>query len=254
MQLSGCIALVTGGGSGLGAATARHFAASGAKVAVLDFNAEGAKAVADEIGGLALQADVSDEVAVSAAFETAITHFGSAPRIAVSCAGVGMAARIVGREGKLSFDVFEKTLRVNLFGTYNVISHAARHMAGLDPLADGERGVIINTASVAWQDGQLGQAAYAASKGAIASMCLPAARELAQSGIRVMAIAPGLFHTPMMEGLPEEVTAKITANIPFPARLGEAREFAMLAKQIVENPFLNGTTIRLDGAVRLPPR
>jgi NAD(P)-dependent dehydrogenase (short-subunit alcohol dehydrogenase family) len=254
MQLSGCIALVTGGGSGLGAATARHFAASGAKVAVLDFNAAGAKAVADEIGGLALQADVSDEAAVSAAFETAVSHFGSAPRIAVSCAGVGVAARIVGREGKLSFDVFEKTLRVNLFGTYNVMSHAARLMAELDPLADGERGVIINTASVAWQDGQLGQAAYAASKGAIASMCLPAARELAQSGIRVMAIAPGLFHTPMMEGLPEEVTAKITANIPFPARLGEAREFAMLAEQIVENPFLNGTTIRLDGAVRLPPR
>lgn len=254
MQLSGCIALVTGGGSGLGAATARHFAASGAKVAVLDFNAEGANAVADEIGGLALQADVSDEAAVSAAFETAVSHFGSAPRIAVSCAGVGVAARIVGREGKLSFDVFEKTLRVNLFGTYNVMSHAARLMAELDPLADGERGVIINTASVAWQDGQLGQAAYAASKGAIASMCLPAARELAQSGIRVMAIAPGLFHTPMMEGLREEVTAKITANIPFPARLGEAREFAMLAEQIVENPFLNGTTIRLDGAVRLPPR
>ncbi|WP_209504354.1 MULTISPECIES: SDR family NAD(P)-dependent oxidoreductase [unclassified Ruegeria] len=254
MQLSGCIALVTGGGSGLGAATARHFAASGANVAVLDFNAEGAMAVADEIGGLALQADVSDEAAVSAAFGKAITHFGSAPRIAVSCAGVGMAARIVGREGKLSFNVFEKTLRVNLFGTYNVMSHAARHMAKLDPLADGERGVIINTASVAWQDGQLGQAAYAASKGAIASMCLPAARELAQSGIRVMAIAPGLFHTPMMEGLPEEVTAKITENIPFPARLGEAREFAMLAEQIVENPFLNGTTIRLDGAVRLPPR
>lgn len=254
MQLSGCIALVTGGGSGLGAATARHFATSGAMVAVLDFNADGAKAVADEIGGLALQADVSDEAAVSAAFETAVSHFGSAPRIAVSCAGVGLAARIVGREGKLSFDVFEKTLRVNLFGTYNVMSHAARHMAELDPLADGERGVIINTASVAWQDGQLGQAAYAASKGAIASMCLPAARELAQSGIRVMAIAPGLFHTPMMEGLREEVTAKITANIPFPARLGEAREFAMLAEQIVENPFLNGTTIRLDGAVRLPPR
>lgn len=254
MQLSGCIALVTGGGSGLGAATARHFATSGAMVAVLDFNADGAKAVADEIGGLALQADVSDEAAVSAAFETAVSHFGSAPRIAVSCAGVGLAARIVGREGKLSFDVFEKTLRVNLFGTYNVMSHAARLMAELDPLADGERGVIINTASVAWQDGQLGQAAYAASKGAIASMCLPAARELAQSGIRVMAIAPGLFHTPMMEGLREEVTAKITANIPFPARLGEAREFAMLAEQIVENPFLNGTTIRLDGAVRLPPR
>ncbi len=254
MQISESVALVTGGGSGLGAATARHFAALGAKVAVLDFNGDGAKTVADEIGGLALQADVSDEAAVGDAFDTATAHFGSAPRISISCAGVGMAARIVGRENKLSFDVFERTLRVNLFGTYNVMSHAAMRMAQLDPLKDGERGVIINTASVAWQDGQLGQAAYAASKGAIASMCLPAAREFAQSGIRVMAIAPGLFHTPMMEGLPEEVAAKITANIPFPARLGEAHEFALLAGQIAENPFLNGTTIRLDGAVRLPPR
>ena len=254
MRLNETVALVTGGGSGLGAATARHFAAKGAKVAVLDFNEDGANAVADEIGGLALQADVSDEAAVGAALDAATAHFGSAPRIAVSCAGVGMAARIVGREGKMSFDVFEKTLRVNLFGTYNVMSHAAMRMAELEPLKDGERGVIINTASVAWQDGQLGQAAYAASKGAIASMCLPAAREFAQSGIRVMAIAPGLFHTPMMESLPEEVVAKITANIPFPARLGEAQEFALLAEQIAENPFLNGTTIRLDGAVRLPPR
>lgn len=254
MQLDGTVVLVTGGGSGLGAGTARHFASQGAKVAILDFNVDGAKAVAEEIGGIALQADVSDEAAVGAAFDTATAHFGAAPRIAVSCAGVGMAARIVGREGKLSFDVFEKTLRVNLFGTYNVMSHAAKRMMELDPLADNERGVIINTASVAFEDGQLGQAAYAASKGAIASMCLPAAREFARSGIRVMAIAPGLFHTPMMEGLPEEVAAQITANIPFPARLGDAHEYALLAEQIATNPFLNGTTIRLDGAVRLPPR
>ena len=254
MQLDGTVVLVTGGGSGLGAGTARHFASQGAKVAILDFNVDGAKAVAEEIGGITLQADVSDEAAVGAAFDAATAHFGAAPRIAVSCAGVGMAARIVGREGKLSFDVFEKTLRVNLFGTYNVMSHAAKRMMELDPLADNERGVIINTASVAFEDGQLGQAAYAASKGAIASMCLPAARELARSGIRVMAIAPGLFHTPMMEGLPEEVAAQITANIPFPARLGDAHEYALLAEQIATNPFLNGTTIRLDGAVRLPPR
>ena len=254
MQLDGTVVLVTGGGSGLGAGTARHFASQGAKVAILDFNVDGAKAVAEEIGGIALQADVSDEAAVGAAFDAATAHFGAAPRIAVNCAGVGMAARIVGREGKLSFDVFEKTLRVNLFGTYNVMSHAAKRMMELDPLADNERGVIINTASVAFEDGQLGQAAYAASKGAIASMCLPAARELARSGIRVMAIAPGLFHTPMMEGLPEEVAAQITANIPFPARLGDAHEYALLAEQIATNPFLNGTTIRLDGAVRLPPR
>ena len=167
---------------------------------------------------------------------------------------MGLAARIVGREGKLSFDVFERTLKINLFGTYYVMSHAARGMAAQEPLEDGERGVVINTASVAFEDGQLGQAAYAASKGAIASMCLPAARELAQSGVRVMAIAPGLFMTPMMESLPEEVTAKITANIPFPARLGAPAEYALLAGQIITNRFLNGTTIRLDGAVRLPPR
>jgi NAD(P)-dependent dehydrogenase (short-subunit alcohol dehydrogenase family) len=254
MNISGQIALITGGGSGLGAATARHFAAQGARVAILDFDMTRAQAVAEEIGGIAVQADVGDEAAVGAAFDATVSHFGSAPRIAVSCAGVGLAARIVGREGKMSFDVFEKTLRVNLFGTYNVMSHAAARMAALEPMEDGERGVVINTASVAYEDGQLGQAAYAASKGAIASMCLPAARELAQSGIRVVAIAPGLFLTPMMEGLPEEVTSKITANIPFPARLGAPAEYALLAEQIVGNRFLNGTTIRLDGAVRLPPR
>ncbi|KAG1715247.1 putative oxidoreductase [Nymphon striatum] len=254
MQINETVVLITGGGSGLGAGTARHFAAQGAKVAILDFNIDAANDVAKEIGGIAVQADVSDEAAVGAAFDAAIAHFGTAPRIAISCAGIGMAARIVGREGHLSFDIFEKTLRVNLFGTYNVMSHAAKRMADLEPLKDGERGVIINTASVAFEDGQLGQAAYAASKGAIASMCLPAAREFAQTGIRVMAIAPGLFHTPMMEGLPEEIAAKITANIPFPSRLGNAHEYALLAEQIAENPFLNGTTIRLDGAVRLPPR
>ncbi len=254
MKLDGQIALVSGGGSGLGAATARHLAQLGAKLAILDYDIIRAEAVAQEIGGVAVQADVSDEAQVNAAMEKAEAVLRGAARIAVSCAGVGMAARIVGREGKLSFDVFDRTLKVNLFGTYNVMSHAARRMAELDPLEDGERGVIINTASVAFQDGQLGQAAYAASKGAIASMCLPAAREFARSGIRVMAIAPGLFHTPMMEGLPEEVAAQITANIPFPDRLGQPQEYALLAEQIITNPYLNGTTIRLDGAVRLPPR
>ena len=254
MRVADSIALVTGGGSGLGAATARRLAEQGAKVAVLDFNIEAAEAVAKEIGGVAVQADVSDEAAVSAAFDKAEELLGSAPRIVVNCAGVGYAARIVGREGKLSFDVFERTMKVNLFGTYNVMSHAARRMIEMDALEGEERGVVINTASVAWQDGQLGQAAYAASKGAIASMCLPAAREFARFGVRVMAIAPGLFRTPMMETLPEEVAAEITANIPFPHRLGEPDEFARLAQQIAENPFLNGTIIRLDGAVRLPPR
>lgn len=254
MLIEGQFALVTGGASGLGAATARHFAKQGAKVAVLDFNIEGAKTVADEIGGIALKTDVSDEANVNTVLDEAAAWVGTAPRIIINCAGIGTAARIVGREGKMSIDAFEKTLKVNLFGTYNVMSHAARRIMEMDALDGGERGVIINTSSVAWQDGQLGQAAYAASKGAIASLCLPAAREFAQFGIRVMAIAPGLFHTPMMEGLPEEVTAKITANIPFPDRLGDPLEYALLAEQIVTNPFLNGTTIRLDGAVRLPTR
>ena len=209
--------------------------------------------VADPLGGLAVQTDVGDPASVEAAFSAIQAHFATAARIAVNCAGVALAARIVGREGKLSIDTFARVIRVNLIGTYNVMSHAARAMQGLDPLGE-ERGAIINTSSAAWQDGQLGQAAYAASKGGIASISLPAARELAQTGIRVMAIAPGLFATPMMESLPEEVTAKITANIPFPARLGAPAEFAQMVAQIVANPYLNGTTIRLDGATRLPPR
>lgn len=254
MQIDTEIALVTGGGSGLGAATARLLAERGARVAVLDFDGARAEAVAGEIGGLAVQADVGDAAAVEAAFARVQAHFGAMPRIAVNCAGIGLAARIVGREGKLSIDLFERVLRVNLLGSYIVMSHAARGMQGLEPLKGGERGVIVNTASAAWQDGQLGQAAYAASKGGIASMCLPAARELAQSGIRVMAIAPGLFETPMMETLPPETTAKIVANIPFPDRLGHPAEFGLMVAQIVENPYLNGTTIRLDGATRLPPR
>ncbi|MFK7993279.1 MAG: SDR family NAD(P)-dependent oxidoreductase [Granulosicoccus sp.] len=253
MRVDGEVAVITGGASGLGASTARHMAALGASVGVLDFDIERGQAIASEIGGHAVQVDVSDEAAVDSAFDELENVLGT-PRVAVNCAGVGTAARIVGREGKPSFDVFQRTLAVNLFGTYNVMTHAARRMMLAEPFAGGERGVIINTSSVAWQDGQLGQAAYAASKGAIASMCLPAAREFARAGIRVMSIAPGLFHTPMMEGLPEEVTAEITANIPFPPRLGDPSEYALLVEQIIVNPFLNGTTIRLDGAVRLPPR
>lgn len=254
MQLMGNTALVTGAGSGLGAATARHFAAQGARVVLLDFDIDKARKVAGDIGGHAVQADVSDEAAVDRALEEAAGTLGGAPRIVVNCAGVADAARMVGREGKLSFDTFEKTLKVNLFGTYNVMSHAARRLMDEDVLENGERGVIVNTASIAFEEGQLGQTGYAASKGGIVSMCLPAARELAQHCIRVMAIAPGLFRTPMMEGLPEEVATKITANVPFPPRLGEPEEFARLAEHIVTNLFLNGTTIRLDGAVRLPPR
>lgn len=254
MEISGQAALVTGGGSGLGAATARHLAKLGARVSILDYNEDGARAVAEEIGGAAFKVDVADAGAVDAAIEAACGALGQVPRIAVNCAGVGLAAKVVDREGNPSFDVFDRTIRVNLYGTYNVMSHATRRMVALEALETGERGVVINTASVAYEDGQVGQAAYAASKGAIAAMCLPAARDFARNGIRVMAIAPGLFHTPMMEGLPEEVTAKITANIPFPARLGQPAEYARLAADIIGNPYLNGTIIRLDGAVRLPQR
>jgi len=247
-------AIVTGGGSGLGAATARHLAGKGAKVAIFDFDAEKAGQVAAELGGHAIKVDVSDETAVGRAVEAAADWMGAAPRFAVSCAGVGLAGRIVGREGKLSTDVFDKTLKVNLFGSYYVMSHAARFMLEADADENGERGVIINTASIAYEDGQIGQAAYAASKGAIASMCLPAAREFAKFGVRVMAIAPGLFHTPMMEGLPLEVTEKIIEDIQFPKRLGQPEEYAHLAAHIIENSYLNGSTIRLDAGTRLPPK
>ncbi len=198
---------------------------------------------------------MSDAAAVQGAFEKATQELGNAPRIVVNCAGIGTAARIVGREGKLSLDVFDKTIKVNLYGTYNVMSYAAQAMFDLDPVNEsGENGVIINTASVAIEDGQLGQAAYAASKGAISSLVLPAAREFARAGIRVMAIAPGLFETAMTEGLPEDVRKEITGNIPFPSRLGMPQEYAQLACDIVKNSYLNGTTIRLDAAVRLPQR
>ncbi len=254
MRIENSIALVTGGGSGLGAATAERLASCGAKVAILDFNLEAAQQQAERIGGHAVKTDVSDESSVAEAMERIGDHFGSAARIVVNCAGVGLAARIVGREGKLASDVFERTMRVNLFGTYYVMSHAARAMMAEESDPEADRGVIVNTSSVAWQDGQLGQAAYAASKGAIAAMCLPAAREFARANIRVLAIAPGLFHTPMMDGLSEEVARQIAANIPYPARLGAPEEFAITVQQLIENPYVNGTTLRLDGAVRLPQR
>jgi NAD(P)-dependent dehydrogenase (short-subunit alcohol dehydrogenase family) len=255
MDIASQTALVTGAGSGLGAATARRLAALGARVAVLDFDGARTEAVAAGIGGIAVTADVGDEAQVAAALAAATDRLGSAPRILVNCAGIGLAARIVGREGKLSTDIFERTIRVNLLGTYLVMSHAARAMQALEPIGpDGERGVVVNTASVAVEDGQVGQAAYAASKGGIAAMSLPAAREFARAGIRVVAIAPGLFETAMTEGLPDDVRAAITANIPFPPRLGRPEEYARLVEAIVTNPMINATVIRLDGAVRLPPR
>lgn len=255
MEIDGQIALVTGGGSGLGEASARRLAAKGARVAVVDRSAEAAERVASDIGGIAVEADVTDAGAVEAAFDQCAVALGAAPRIVVNCAGIGTAARILSRDGSLSLDVFERTVRVNLIGTYTVMSFAARAMSGLDPLdADGARGVIVNTASVAYQDGQIGQAAYAASKGGVASLTLPAARELARFGIRVMTIAPGLFETAMSAGLTPEVRASLEAGLPFPSRMGRPGEYALLVQQIVENPVLNGEVIRIDSAVRLAPK
>lgn len=254
MNIDGQVAIVAGGASGLGEATARALAAQGAQVAILDFNGARARHVAAEISGYSQQVDVTDEQSVAAGVTSAMARFGEAARIVVNCAGIGMAARIVGREGKVSTDLFRKVLEVNLFGTYYVMTYAAQAMMDLPELESGGRGVIINTASAAYEDGQIGQAAYAASKGGVASMCLPAAREFAKSGIRVMAIAPGLFNTPMMESLPDETVAGIISNIPNPHRLGLPEEFARLATDIATNDYLNGTVIRIDGAVRLPPR
>ncbi len=254
MEIAGLTALVTGGASGLGEATARFLASKGAKVIVADFDGDRAAVVAKDIGGFAGQCDVCDEGAVEEAIAAGGEHFGEAPRIVVNCAGIGLAGRIVGRDGQTSLSLFRKVIEVNLIGTYTVMTLAIKAMMGLDPNAGGERGVVINTASAAYEDGQIGQSAYAASKGGIASMCLPAARELGRAGIRVMAIAPGLFRTPMMETLPEETVAQISKTIPFPDRLGEPGEFAQMAGHIAENAYLNGTVIRLDGSLRLPPR
>lgn len=253
MDINGHSALVTGGGSGLGEATARLLAGQGAKVIVADINEDAAAQVASDIGGSSLLLDVSNSEQVISQIDNLQEQL--IPRIIVNCAGVGFAARVLPRSGELSIDVFQRTIAINLGGSYNVLSAAARRLSTLEPISeDGERGVIINTSSVAYQDGQIGQPAYAASKGGIASMTLPIARELARVGIRVMAIAPGLFESAMTAGLPDETRAAISANIPFPSRLGKASEFAQLVGQIVENPSLNGEVIRLDGALRLPPK
>jgi NAD(P)-dependent dehydrogenase (short-subunit alcohol dehydrogenase family) len=253
MDISGVTALVTGGGSGLGAATAQALAKAGAHVAVLDLNAENANAVAQAIGGLACIADVADEAGVTQALD-AIAAKWSAPRIVVSCAGIGTGGRVVGRDGPHSLALFERTLRVNLVGSFNVMRLAAARMTELEPLADDERGVVINTASVAAFEGQVGQCAYAASKGGVHALSLPAARELARFGIRVAAIAPGVIRTPLLDTLPTEVADRIEAQAIFPRRFGHAEEYASLVLSIVGNKFINGTTIRLDGAVRLPPQ
>lgn len=250
MRIAGTSALVTGGASGLGEATARRLAALGARVAVCDLNAEGADRLAADIGGIPVAADVADEAALSGALDR-VTAAQGVPRIVVNCAGIGTAGRIVGRDGPLPLETFERVLRVNLIGTFNVMRLSAARMQDLDPDADGERGVIVNTASVAAFEGQIGQAAYAASKGGIVSMTLPAAREFARVGIRVNVIAPGIFMTPLLHTLPEDAQKALAADIPFPSRLGDPAEFAETVRFCVETRYLNAETIRLDGAVRL---
>ena len=253
MELSASVAFVTGGGSGLGAATARLFARGGARVAIFDRSRETAEAIAKELDGVAVIGDVSNESDVKNAIAVAVEKLGPLT-IAVSCAGVGTVSKVLGKEGPHSADLFEKTLRVNLLGTFNVIRLSAEKMVGNTPNAGGERGVIVNTASVAAFDGQIGQAAYAASKGGVHAMTLPIARELARSGIRVVTVAPGIFDTPMLSGLPEDARKSLGAQVPFPSRLGDPAEYALLVEQIVRNPMLNGTTIRLDGALRMAPK
>jgi NAD(P)-dependent dehydrogenase (short-subunit alcohol dehydrogenase family) len=254
MKISGSAALVTGAGSGLGAETARELARRGAKVAVLDINEAAAKAVAAEIGGLALRCDITDSASVNAALDAAREAHGPA-RMLMNVAGIGGARRLVGKDGTpMPLEDFQRIVNVNLVGTFNVIRLVAAQMLKLEALDDGERGVIVNTASVAAYDGQVGQEAYAASKGGIVSLTLPLARDLAQFGVRVCTIAPGLFLTPLLHELPQEVQQSLAASIPFPKRLGKPEEFARLAAHIVTNASLNGEVIRLDGALRLPPR
>lgn len=253
MKLDTIPAIVTGGASGLGAATARALAAAGARVAVLDMNLEAARAVAAEIGGAAFACDVSDAGSAEAAVDAARAAHGPA-RILVNCAGIAPAARIVGRSGPMALEAFAKVIQVNLIGSFNLMRLVGAQAAGLDPLEGGERGVIVSTASVAAYEGQIGQAAYAASKAGIVGLTLPAAREFAASGIRVCAIAPGIFETPMLRGLPQEVQDSLGAAVPFPSRLGKPEEYARLVLAIIDNPMLNGEVIRLDGALRMQPR
>ncbi|AFK55001.1 SDR family NAD(P)-dependent oxidoreductase [Tistrella mobilis] len=254
MQINGVAAVVTGGASGLGAGTARALAAAGAKVTVVDLNEEAIEELAREIGGLAIKLDVTNPAAAEAAFETAAAAHGPV-RILVNCAGIAPAFKVLGKEGPASLDAFAKVVNVNLIGTFNMIRLAAAQMAKADPVTqDGERGVIINTASIAAFEGQVGQSAYSASKGGVVGLLLPVARELAQHGIRMCTIAPGIFGTPMLFGLPQQVQDSLGASVPFPSRLGRPEEYAALARHIVENSMLNGEVIRLDGAIRMSAR
>ncbi|WP_156840456.1 SDR family NAD(P)-dependent oxidoreductase [Novosphingobium aquimarinum] len=261
MQLDSSIAaIVTGGASGLGAATARALAAKGVKVALFDLNTEAGEAMAKEIGGVFCEVDVTDEASTLAGFEKARTAHGQ-ERVLVNCAGIAPAMKTVGKDretgAKKPHDLgyFEKAIAINLVGTFRCIAHSAAGMAALDPLGeDGERGAIVSTASVAAQDGQIGQAAYAASKGGVLAMTLPIARDLMSEGIRINTILPGIFETPMMAGMPQNVQDALAASVPFPKRLGKAAEYAKLALFMIETDYMNGESVRLDGAIRMAPR
>jgi NAD(P)-dependent dehydrogenase (short-subunit alcohol dehydrogenase family) len=252
MQFENTAAIVTGGASGLGAATALLLASLGAKVSLLDLNAELGEPLAKRLDGLFVQTDVTDEASVETAIAAAEARHG-VTRILVNCAGTGIPGKTVSKGKPHSVAAFRKIIEINLIGTFSVLSKVAARMTETDPVGE-ERGVIINTASVAAFEGQIGQVSYASSKGGIVSMTLPIARDLAQNAIRVVTIAPGLFLTPLMDKLPEDARASLGAQVPFPSRLGDPAEFAMMVKAIIENPMLNGETIRLDGAIRMAPR
>ncbi|MBA3448865.1 MAG: 3-hydroxyacyl-CoA dehydrogenase [Pseudaminobacter sp.] len=253
MNPQGQTAIVTGGGSGLGEATARALAARGANVGILDIGIERAEQVAADIGGFAVRCDVGSAESAEAAIAAVAEKLGES-RILVNCAGIAIGVKTIGKDGPHPLDLFRKVIEVNLIGTFNMIRLVADRIAKLEPLEGGERGVIVSTASVAAYDGQIGQAAYSSSKGGIVGMTLPVARDLARSGIRVMTIAPGIFKTPMLMGMPQEVQDSLGAAVPFPSRLGEPSEYAALALHIIDNQMLNGETIRLDGAIRLAPK
>ncbi|MGD0317411.1 MAG: SDR family NAD(P)-dependent oxidoreductase [Xanthobacteraceae bacterium] len=253
MEIRGHAAIVTGGGSGLGGATARMLAGAGAKVAIFDVNQQAAAEVAADIKGLAVPCDVADSASMEAAFAKATAAHGPA-RILINCAGIGTAKRIVGKEGPMPLADYERIIRVNLIGTFNAMRLAAAAMSTLDPLTDGERGVIVSTASVAAFEGQIGQAAYASSKGGVVSLVMPAAREFAQFGVRVNAIAPGIFLTPMLMGLTPQAQESLAASLPFPKKLGDPAQFAALVRHLIENSYINGEVIRIDAALRMAPR
>ena len=253
MDIKGHAAIVTGGASGLGAATARMLAEAGAKVAIFDVNQKAAAEVAIDIDGLALACDVTDSKATEQAVAAAAKDHGIA-RIVVNCAGVGPARRIVGRDGPMPLADFARVVEINLIGTFNVMRLVAAAMQPLEPLADGERGIVVCTASVAAYEGQIGQAAYAASKGGVVGLVLPAAREFAQFGIRVNGIAPGIFSTPMLHALPEAAQQSLAASVPFPKLLGQPAQYAALVRHMIENRYLNGEVVRIDGALRMAPR